>query len=97
MSNDLKKRFTEAEDACKAARSAQEVADEAVASISALLEGRRVRVNKLGNLKGVYVITSVSAHWSGAINAHGRKVTTSGKIGSQRRDLGIIRMEAILP
>lgn len=53
------------------------------------LVGRRVEYG-LGNLKGQYEITDVDLAYDGEIRARGRKVTTAGRLGSQRWDIGRI-------
>lgn len=54
-----------------------------------LIVGKRVEYG-LGNLKGIYEITDVDLAYDGGIRAHARKVTSTGKLGSQRWDIGRI-------
>lgn len=51
--------------------------------------GRRVAYG-LGNLSGSYEITDLTLTFDGQIAAHGRKVLSTGKLGSQRRGVGTI-------
>jgi hypothetical protein len=60
-------------------------------SIKDQLIGRRVDSFRTGNLKGKYQITDVEIGWDGSVRAHGLKVTTGGKLGNQRWEIGTIQ------
>lgn len=87
---DLKKAFQHIQNEASNIAVATATAEATLDSIRPQLVGRRFEPSKLGNLKGIYEITDVDLHYDGEVHAHGRKVTSTGKLGSQRWDLGQI-------
>lgn len=87
---DLKAAFQRIQNKASEVSLARATAEAILKSVEKQLIGRRFDAGRSGNLKGEYEITDVDLSWDGSVNAHGRKVTSNGRLGSQRWDLGLI-------
>lgn len=87
---DLKDAFQRIQNEASKIALAGATAEAILRSVTDQLVGRRIDSHRIGNLKGVYEITDVDIRFDGEVHAHGRKVTSSGKLGSQRWELGQI-------
>lgn len=90
VKQDLKAAFQQIRELAAVASKADAAAKATLKSIEDQLIGRKVDSFRTGNLKGKYQITDVDLGWDGVVRAHGRKVTTGGKLGNQRWEIGAV-------